>query len=786
MLRWLKLAAAAFLAFWLVAAAAFAFDTAIVGQSERLVDSLKTDVEQISNDLQRPVINDAKLSAYRATLDDIRTKALTQSEKLTAAIAELNQQITQLGPAPADGQQEPEDVAKQRAALQSSLDQVKSAKSQLDVLAVEAEQLTGRISVIQRDQFFQRVFSTGPSIFNPGLWLDTATGVSTLATRLGGLFNVWWRDVSKTANPIGLALIPICVFIALLFFRWLSRQITRWTDARSNGDRPLDDLTRLWRIARGQISTAVALFILFFPILVALDVSGYLTRRFGLVLDLVFNLVSTTLIFYMLARRVAAPALRQWRVVDLDDKAASRLPFLVGLIAFLSVAQEEMVRMADALFVQLKDTIGLSSIGALLMLVLLALTVLTLRRQAGLGEAAAGRRVYLSWTGTFTPVIWVLISIGFIALALGYLALATFIAQQIFQTCALLIALFLLHNLADATVSASFEPQSGFGRLLRNTTGMSERAIERLGLVFRTAVDVILVLAGLPLLLLLWTVTWVDFRSIINSAMLGVRIGAITVSPWTVLLVIAVVAGGITLTKLVIRWLDRRILSETRLDKGVQDSIRKGASYTGYILAGGFALTAAGLDFSNLAIIAGALGVGIGFGLQSIVNNFVSGLILLAERPIRVGDWVVMPSGEGIVKQINVRSTEVETFDACTIIVPNSNLISEPVKNWTHGSPLGRLSVAITVSYDSDPEEVRTLLLDIAREHPKVLTGPPPFAVLMRFSPIGLDFEVRAYVADALDAFTTASDIRFTLLRKLREKGITIPVSSAVLQNPNG
>ena len=176
----------------------------------------------------------------------------------------------------------------------------------------------------------------------------------------------------------------------------------------------------------------------------------------------------------------------------------------------------------------------------------------------------------------------------------------------------------------------------------------------------------------------------------------------------------------------------------------------KGASYTGYILAGGFALTAAGLDFSNLAIIAGALGVGIGFGLQSIVNNFLSGLIVLAERPIRVGDWVALPAGEGIVTQINVRSTKIETFDSCTIIVPNSDIISEPVRNWTHGSVRGRFGVAVTVASDSDPDQVRELLLEIARAHPKVIATPPPVGVFMRFSPMGLDFEVRAFVANAL------------------------------------
>ena len=216
----------------------------------------------------------------------------------------------------------------------------------------------------------------------------------------------------------------------------------------------------------------------------------------------------------------------------------------------------------------------------------------------------------------------------------------------------------------------------------------------------------------------------------------------------------------------------------------MQESILKGSTYAGYVLALGFALTAAGLDFSNLAIIAGALGVGIGFGLQSIVNNFVSGLIILAERPIRVGDWVSLPTGEGVVRRINVRSTEIETFDSCSIILPNSLLVTEPVRNWTHNDNMGRFLVTVTVDYGSDAELVKKVLQGAAREHDKVLTHPEPVAILARFGPSGLDFELRAYVADIFEAAGVASDLRFALLGLFAEKGISIAQPVALMQGP--
>ena len=191
--------------------------------------------------------------------------------------------------------------------------------------------------------------------------------------------------------------------------------------------------------------------------------------------------------------------------------------------------------------------------------------------------------------------------------------------------------------------------------------------------MFRTGVDLVPVLAGMPLLLLLWTVTWVDFARLLNTLTLGVQRRRHHHFARHLLVMLAILRGGHHRSPSCSTAGSTAASLATPASTGAC-RIRscKGATYAGYILAAVFALTAAGLDFSNLALIAGALGVGIGLGLQSIVNNFVSGLILLAERPIRVGDWVSLPAGEGIVRRINVRSTEIETFDSCSIIVPNS------------------------------------------------------------------------------------------------------------------
>src|SRR6202040_1029442 len=209
----------------------------------------------------------------------------------------------------------------------------------------------------------------------------------------------------------------------------------------------------------------------------------------------------------------------------------------------------------------------------------------------------------------------------------------------------------------------------------------------------------------------------------------GAGVGAVSISLSTIIIAILLLLFGFIATRAVQRWLDRRFLPRTGLDPGLQNSVSVLFGYAGVITALIIALAELGIDLQKIALIAGALSVGIGFGLQSVVSNFVSGLILLAERPIRVGDSIVVKGEEGWVRRIRVRATEIETFERASVIIPNSELITGVVKNWTHANTMGRIILKIGVDYASDPEQVRDLLLACANEHPQVVDVPPPRAL---------------------------------------------------------
>ena len=775
----------ALLALLLAASAGFAFDRAIIGETDRGLQQLRIDLDMATQTLSRPNLSDQNLANLKVTLEKIRTTAADRSLKLVAPLGEVTQQLNSLGTAPAAGQREDEGVAQSRADVTATRDKLQSIKAQLDVVTVEAEQASRSVSTLQRDQFFGRIFDRSRSILNFDVWVDLVAGIGVLFAGLSLMLRNWWADVSQTAQPLGLLTIPAIVFGAGLAFRLINRFFSRWLTGYSNSGRPLDNMTRLWIVFRALIVTFAALAVVFFPIRFALETSGYFTDanpRMVLLWDSLRDTVFTTIFYYVLARRVTAPGKPEIRIVDLDERAASRVTLLVGLTAFVASFNRQLGQVSGGMYLGLNYTQGQTALGALSLLVLSSIVLLVLHDQQGLPDDDK-RRFYFSWARKLVPLAWLLIIIGFTSLIFGYLALGDYIAHQIVRTTMVVTLVFLVYHLFDAMVQASFDPQSNFGVFLRRISGLSERAIERLGLIFRTMVDLVLVIAGIPLLLLLWTLNWVDMRGLMNTLALGITIGDVTILPGTLAIMLTILVAGILATKVFNSWLDHRILSDTRIKKGVQDSILTGSSYIGYLLAGVFALTAAGVDFSSLAIIAGALGLGIGLGLQSIINNFVSGVILLAERPIRVGDWVSLPEGEGIVRRINVRSTEIETFDSCSIILPNSALVTEAVKNWTHNDDMGRFSIDVVVDYDTDPDVMKKLLLETTCGHPKVLTHPAPTVLLTNFGKNGLEFVVRAFVADVLMGSQVASDIRFSLLSRFRGEGITIAQAVPVVQS---
>lgn len=301
--------------------------------------------------------------------------------------------------------------------------------------------------------------------------------------------------------------------------------------------------------------------------------------------------------------------------------------------------------------------------------------------------------------------------------------------------------------------------------------------------------DFLMTLLVTPLLLMflaysllrLWGMSGTFMLQAFKKLVFGFQVGGINISLISIITGLLVFLISLTVVKILKNRLSNNLLNRINMDEGIKHSLISGLSFTGFIISAILAIVAMGVDLSNLAVIAGALSVGIGFGLQDVIKNLVSGIILLFERPFKVGDWVIIGGEEGKIKQINIRSTEVETFNKSSVIIPNATLISSSLTNLTHGNNWQRQKILVGVSYDSDAELVTKLLLECAKSCKKVMKVPAPYVLFKDFGASSLDFELRMYVSDIWSGWQASSDVRYEILRRFREEGINIAYPQIVV-----
>jgi small-conductance mechanosensitive channel len=480
---------------------------------------------------------------------------------------------------------------------------------------------------------------------------------------------------------------------------------------------------------------------------------------------------------------VLAPKQPQWRALPVGDAEAlvlsAQLKLLVALLA-IHIA-------IDRGTAPLSVVDNLTAVWNLLITIAFAVTlrrVLDRRLWAWSGSSAAlpvpgfdessapaTARSDLSWRLLRFAAMAALWAAPLIV-AVGYANLGEYVTIGVVETGIVLFAAAAAKLFARAFVEAAFDPHHRLGRLIGRAFTISAQGLRLTQFWLGLSLDfLIAVLSGIALLVV-WGASRDDIVVLGNRLIEGVRIGPVTVSITDVLLAMLVFTVVLGVTRYVQRILDMRVFPGTQLDAGVRHSLRTSVGYVGLVIGGGLAIGTLGLNLSSLAIVAGALSVGIGFGLQNIVNNFVSGLILLVERPIKAGDWVQVGDSSGIVKRINVRSTELETFNRSTILIPNSQLVSAAVVNWTHKDVSGRIDIPVKVSNVTDAASVKAILLDCAKGHPGVMKAPGPSVLLRDFSGNNFEFQLQVGVPRALEMQQVASDLRFAIDQAFRQKGI--------------
>lgn len=729
------------------------------------LDAARVTLDDIDAALKADNLTDADLARLRAESDSLALQLQAVIAEMSPRLDASAKRLAELTPKTKDSTAANDATSDELTAEKTKHDALDADLRSARAMLLQSDEDAARIGTARRELFTRETFARSSSLVSPLLWSGLVHEAPGDLAAIGGVFADWLRELSQRMSRNQALEFALCVLVLVAVvapIRWVALRVI----ARDPSTAPPSHLRRAVAAAWTILVLAGLPLALLGAISYALDIFDISDPRLQGGVDALLDGLRLIILANALGRGLLAPSLANWRLLALRDRPAAVL-FRFILIAATIWAAERLLEPAAESVGSLNIAVAARAVGATLIALAAAYT---LRRIADLTPAGARDL----WAPART-LAWILTALVLGATLTGYIAFATFLINKAMFVTAAVSALYLADILVQESAENLLQPDAAIGRGLMTTVGLRRDALEQIVVLIQGFARLAIILAALAAALGPLGMPSQDLATTLRAAYFGFTVGGVTVSLSTLLGAGVLLVFGVVATRAGQNWLSERFLPHTRLDAGVRNSIRTIFGYIGVVFALMISGTTLGLDLQKFALIAGALSVGIGFGLQGIVNNFVSGLILLWERGIRVGDWVVVGADQGFVRRINARATEIETFERATLIVPNSTLINGAVKNWMYADRIARIVVAVNVAYETDPEQAREILIAAAKAQDTVLTIPAPLVLFSELGDWALKFQLICFVDDALLAERIRSELNFDVYRRMREAGLRIP-----------
>ncbi|MEE2944531.1 MAG: DUF3772 domain-containing protein [Pseudomonadota bacterium] len=706
--------------------------------------------------------SDAAFEALRTQLVDWRDTFDQARGTNTNAIEIVSAQLDALGPEPEGG--EPAEIATQRQSLNASLSVLRAPVQTAEVAYTEADGLIGGIDSILRARQSEALLQRGAVPLNPANWPEaTRDSLGSLRNTMNEVTSAWGNDNQFAEFQNNL---PEVLFLLVLAFLLLARGRDWFVNLAQSiqvGSATLGRWLAASAVSLGQIFVPLAGL---WALIAAVQATGLVGLRGDVILS---NLLWAGFLFLgsiWLGAQVFPRSLAVDPIVSLPLEQRGTGRFFASALGAVLATEVLIGAIADYdAWSDVTKAVIYFPIFVLLGVIFWRLAHLLRQHRIDREDVSYGDRL-IALMGS---VLFAVAIAGVAMAAIGYFNGALRLMIPTIITLQVLAVVLVLQRVVMAVFSLA--------------AGSAEDAKNSL---IPVLIGVGLVVASLPIRAMVWGARSADLLEVWISRRKGIQIGETQLSATDFFSFLLIFFAGFMLTRLLQGAMKNTILPRTRMDIGGQNAVVSGLGYIGIFIAALVAINTTGLDLSSIALVAGALSVGIGFGLQNVVSNFVSGIILLIERPVSEGDWIEVNGNMGYVRNISVRSTRIETFDRTDVIVPNADLVSGTVTNFTRGNTVGRVIVPVGVAYGTDPRRIEEILLEIAKAHPMVLPHPAPAVVFQGFGASSLDFEIRAILRDVNWKLTVKSEMNYEIAKRFMDEGIEIPFAQTDiwLRNP--
>jgi potassium efflux system protein len=730
--------------------------------TEPSFEDIKKSLDEVEAALDDGNVSAEKLVELREKINALASTLRDNLEEIEPRAREIAERLKQLGPVPPkDGPPESQEIATQRKQLTDDSTDIEGEVKQARLLLLRADQLSERVSEKRHTLYARELFARTQSILDPFFWLDVVNAVPVEWRRFDGLIASWQEAIEERVSGISLMAAALSLIAILLTTYFAGRWLSPFVD--SSGD--AGGSARAWTALRVFVATIARPSLAALAALLMLNAFGLLTARVEQIAQAMVVGIVVAAIGRGVARSLFAPHQPERRLTLVADPLAAILYRFLVWAALALALTISLQAVHKAAFAPLVITVATNALFAAATAALLAVLIFRLGR---LKRLHAVDLAAVQWVHPLALIMGSLIATALLA---GFASFAAFLALRVIVAAVAFGALHLLLQVVKASFAAP-EQQPARGQVLAANLGITVGGLGLIGTVLSGTIRLLLVALSVLVIIGPWEISTADLFDTIRNVPFGFKIEEIHVSFRAILEALVALGVLILITRVVRRWLEHELLPRTAMEPSLQQSIATIFGYVGVIAAIALGLGSLGIDLQKIALVAGALSVGIGFGLQSIVSNFVSGLILLAERPIRTGDSIVVKGEEGWVRRVRVRATEIETFDRASVIIPNSELITGMVKNWTRANTLGRIVIKVGAPYTADPEKVREVLTGIANAHPQVAQSPEPAAYLLGFGNTALEFELRCIVLNVESALRVKSDLHFAIIKGFKDAAI--------------
>ncbi|MDR2305725.1 MAG: DUF3772 domain-containing protein [Paucimonas sp.] len=723
--------------------------------------------------------NDDLLAQLRQSALQVQRQADVLATQRAADVERLDDQLKVFGPVQPD---EAESLTRQRQQLSDEKNTVLAEQKEAAELTQSARDLSTQIVNLRRSLFNSQITSRAASPLSPAFWSSLIRPTDEDVARLSEL-----RREASAALSSALGAEHRWWFLTALV-----AAVLVWTLVRRVLERLLADAMVRWlpegRLRRSALALSVSLATLgtiagsVSLVRLGLESTAELGSDIASLTNHVLALVVLSAFISGLGRAMLMLQRPSWRLPAIPDEVASALgwfPKALALVLMVLLTQE---RINSVIGTSLALTLATNGVIALVVSLLFVAALVRYRRT--LRKHELERPGGLAGLIPFVIVVWV----GLILLTLlaGYLTLSYFLTAKLLWVSMVITCAYLLVTFFGDLCETLLSPRQPGGLALASALGLQQRhqaqastilaGIGRTLLLFGAALLIFMPSGTSPGELLLSLADW--------DGSGGKVLGNLNIVPQDILVAVAMFIGGWFAIRVVKRWLSERLLPETDMDAGMRASLVTLVGYLGFIFLAMLVMSTLHINLTSLTWVVSALSVGIGFGLQQIVQNFISGLILLTERPVKVGDWVSLAGVEGDIRRINVRATEIQMSDRSTVIVPNSQFISQNVRNVTMANALGVVGITLTLPLETDASRVREVLLAAYKEHDNILDAPASSVSFKDLTASGMVIGVSGYVGSPRQVSSTRSDLLFTILGRLRDEGIALssPQSMVLLQ----